>query len=73
MVDDILVIAEIKFASLTEPHLGKRSDLINRAKQYEQAGVDAISLIIEQRIFKGDLSDVVKVKKHVSLPILVKD
>jgi len=73
MVDDILVIAEIKFASLTEPRLGKRSDLISRAKQYEQAGADGISLIIEPRIFKGALSDVVKVKKHVSLPILVKD
>jgi len=73
MADDFLVIAEIKFASFTEPHLGKRSDLISRAKQYEQAGADAISLIIEQRIFKGDLSDIAKVKKHVSLPILVKD
>lgn len=73
MVDDILVIAEIKFASPTDPNLGRRSDLINRAKQYEQAGADAISLIVEPHIFKGDLSDVAKVKKYVSLPILVKD
>lgn len=73
MDDDILIIAEIKFASFTELHLGKRSDLIRRAKQYEQAGADAVSLIAEQRIFKGELSDVAKVKKYVSLPILVKD
>lgn len=70
---DIAIIAEIKFASPTEPRLGARENLIGRAKQYEQAGADAISLIVEPHIFKGDLSDVLKVKKTVSLPILVKD
>lgn len=70
---DIAIIAEIKFASPTEPRLGAKSDLVKRAKQYQQAGADAISLIVEPHIFKGDLSDVAKVKKTISLPILVKD
>lgn len=70
---DIAIIAEIKFASPTEPRLGTKSDLVKRAKQYKQAGADAISLIVEPHVFKGDLSDVAKVKKAVSLPILVKD
>lgn len=70
---DIAIIGEIKFASPTEPRLGTKSDLVKRAKQYEEAGADAISLIVEPYIFKGDLSDVGKVKKTVSLPILVKD
>lgn len=70
---DVAVIAEIKFASPTEPSLGTKSDLVKRAKQYEEAGTDAISLIVEQKVFKGSLSDVAKVKKTVSLPILVKD
>lgn len=71
--DKIAVIGEIKFASPTEPRLGTKSDLIRRAKQYERAGADAISLIVEPDVFKGSLSDVVKIKKTVALPILVKD
>lgn len=70
---NIALIAEIKFASPTEPSLGTRSDLTRRAKQYEQAGADAISLIAQPHVFKGDMADVTKVKKTVSLPILVKD
>ncbi len=70
---NIAIIAEIKFASPTEPNLGMRENLVKRAKEYEQAGADAISLIAEKNIFKGDMADVAKVKKHVPLPILVKD
>ena len=66
-------IAEIKFASPTNPHLGSSDELLQRAKQYEKAGADAISIITEKYYFKGDTSFVSQVKKEVSIPVLQKD
>lgn len=67
------LIAEVKFASPTNPYLGSSKELIERVKQYEKAGADAISVITEKHFFKGDVSFVSKVKKHISLPVLQKD
>lgn len=67
------LIAEIKFASPTNPSLGSEKDLLQRAKAYEAAGVDAISLITEPHFFKGDVSFVSRVKTVVKIPVLQKD
>lgn len=67
------IIAEIKLASPTEKRLGNKSEIITRAKQYEQAGATAISVITEKKIFKGDPKFITEIKKFVSLPILQKD
>lgn len=67
------LIAEVKFASPTNPNLGSVKDLLERVKTYERAGADAISVITEKHFFKGDISFVPEVKKHISLPILQKD
>lgn len=69
----IKLIAEIKFASPSNPHLGTPEELLERAKEYEQAGADAISVITEKHYFKGDVSFISEIKKHFSLPILQKD
>ena len=69
----VALIAEIKFASPTNPHLGSSSDLLERVKQYEHAGADAISVITEKHFFKGDPAFVTQVKKIVTLPVLQKD
>lgn len=69
----LAIIAEIKLASPTHKHLGNEDEIINRAKQYEQAGADAISVITEKNIFKGDPSFIAEIKQAVSLPILQKD
>lgn len=69
----LAIIAEIKLASPTHKHLGNKSGIINRAKQYEQAGAAAISVITEKDIFKGDPRFITEIKKVVSLPILQKD
>jgi len=71
--DGFILIAEIKFASPTSPHLGSPKDLLQRAKEYEQAGADAISVITEKHFFKGDPAFVTQVKEAVTLPVLQKD
>lgn len=67
------IIAEIKFASPTNPNLGSPEDLLDRAREYQKAGADAISIITEKHIFKGDIEFVRQVKKVVNIPILQKD
>ena len=69
----IRIIAEIKFASPTNPRLGTGVNLIKRAKEYEQAGADAISIITEKHFFKGDSVFITECKKNSSLPVLQKD
>ncbi|HEX8931651.1 MAG TPA: bifunctional indole-3-glycerol phosphate synthase/phosphoribosylanthranilate isomerase, partial [Patescibacteria group bacterium] len=71
--NDIGIVAEIKFASPTNPNLGDPKDLLERAKLYAESRVNAISLITEPHFFKGDVSLVSKVKRYVELPILQKD
>ena len=71
--EKVKLIAEIKFASPTNPNIGSSEDLLKRAKEYEKAGADAVSIITEKHFFKGDISFISKVKQHVSLPILQKD
>ena len=68
-----VLIAEIKFASPTKPQLGSSKDLLKRAKEYENAGADAISVITEKHFFKGDVSFVSRVKEAVRIPVLQKD
>lgn len=71
---DIGLIAEIKLASPTTGKLGNKTDLLNRLLDYQTAGADAISVITENKIFKGSPDLVTTIKKSVSeLPILQKD
>lgn len=67
------IIAEIKFASPTEKNLGSEKELIKIAKLYQKSKADAISIITEKSVFKGDPSFVTKVKPIVNLPVLQKD
>lgn len=70
---NVSLIAEIKFASPTSPHLGSKEELLDRAKRYEKTGADAISIITESHFFKGDVAFVSQVKKTVGIPVLQKD
>lgn len=67
------VIAEIKLSSPTQPFLGKEIEIIKRAKDYQYAGVDAISIVTEKHFFNGNPAFVGKIKKVVPLPVLQKD
>ncbi|MBU6144261.1 MAG: indole-3-glycerol phosphate synthase TrpC [Acidobacteria bacterium] len=69
----VSVIAEIKRAS---PSKGDLSEIPHPAKlaiEYQVAGAAAISVLTEQRQFKGSLDDLTEVAAVSSVPVLRKD
>ena len=70
---NVTVIAEIKRASPSKGHLADISDPAALARIYETAGASAISVLTEQRLFRGSLEDLESVRAAVSIPILRKD
>ncbi|MFH0947741.1 MAG: indole-3-glycerol phosphate synthase TrpC [Elusimicrobiota bacterium] len=69
----INLIAEIKKASPSAGEIISNFDVEKIAKQYEEAKVDAISVLTETKYFQGDISYIDLVKRVSSLPILRKD
>jgi indole-3-glycerol phosphate synthase len=69
----INLIAEIKFASPSAGRIRPKTDPLVIGRIYEDAGAAAISLLTDQRFFQGDLNQLPRLKKAVSLPILRKD
>jgi indole-3-glycerol phosphate synthase len=69
----INLIAEIKFASPSAGLIRKKADPISIGHIYQDAGAAAISLLTDQRFFQGDLEQLPRLKKAISLPILRKD
>lgn len=67
------IMAEIKLRSPSGGVLGSATEIITRAKAYQQAKVDVISVITEPKCFGGDTAFIPLLKKHVQLPILQKD
>ncbi len=69
----ISLIAEIKFASPSAGLIREKTDPTSIGRIYEDAGAAAISLLTDQRFFRGDLKQLPRLKKAISLPILRKD
>jgi indole-3-glycerol phosphate synthase len=67
------VIAEIKRASPSKGDLAQIPDPAALASTYAQAGASAISVLTEERKFKGSLADLVAVRAAVTVPVLRKD
>ncbi|AEF17502.1 Indole-3-glycerol-phosphate synthase [Thermoanaerobacterium xylanolyticum LX-11] len=71
--EDISIIAEIKKASPSRGTILDDFDHIKIAKLYEDANIEAISVLTEKNYFKGDDSYINDVKEVTSKPILRKD
>ena len=69
----IQVIAEIKRASPSKGDLAPIPDPAALAATYASAGASAISVLTEERKFKGSLADLVAVRAAVAIPVLRKD
>lgn len=69
----IKVLAEIKRASPSKGDLSEIADPVELAQIYERFGAAAISVLTEERKFKGSLADLAAVRKAVRVPLLRKD
>jgi indole-3-glycerol phosphate synthase len=71
--DTVHILAEIKRASPSRGNLAAITDPAALADVYQSAGASGISVLTEERKFKGSLKDLQDVRKAVSIPILRKD
>jgi indole-3-glycerol phosphate synthase len=66
-------ICEVKKASPSKGIIAHDFDYVQIAKDYENAGVTAISVLTEPEFFMGDYQYLTEIKQNVSLPLLQKD
>ncbi|MFQ5455885.1 MAG: indole-3-glycerol phosphate synthase TrpC [Nitrospirota bacterium] len=69
----IRLIAEIKRSSPSRGVIRERLDVVEVAREYEEGGASAISVLTERNFFEGKVEYLSSVKKASSLPILQKD
>jgi indole-3-glycerol phosphate synthase len=71
--DGMRLIAEIKRSSPSKGDLDAISNPVSLAMDYQSGGADVISVLTEERRFKGNISDLLAVRSEVNLPVLRKD
>lgn len=71
--DRIKVIAEVKRASPSRGDLSEIPDPAALARTYASHGASTISVLTEERKFKGSLDDLRAVRAAVDIPVLRKD
>ncbi|AYG04913.1 indole-3-glycerol phosphate synthase TrpC [Gryllotalpicola protaetiae] len=71
--EQIKIIAEVKRASPSRGHLSEIPDPAQLAVTYQTGGASAISVLTEERKFKGSLADLEAVRSAVTIPVLRKD
>jgi indole-3-glycerol phosphate synthase len=69
----IKIIAEVKRASPSRGALADIPDPAALASSYEAGGASAISVLTEERRFRGSLADLAAVREAVSIPVLRKE
>jgi indole-3-glycerol phosphate synthase len=69
----VAVIAEVKRSSPSKGALASIEDPAALAAEYEAGGASVISVLTEQRRFKGSLADLDAVRAAVDVPVLRKD
>jgi indole-3-glycerol phosphate synthase len=67
------ILAEVKRASPSKGALADIKDPALLAETYQSSGASAISVLTEERKFKGSLQDLASVRARVSVPLLRKD
>lgn len=69
----IAIISEVKRASPSKGLIAEDFDYLNIAKEYEEAGVSAISVLTEPYFFQGSDNILKEISENVKTPILRKD
>ncbi len=71
--EDIAIIAEVKKASPSKGLIAEDFDYLKIAKEYEEAGASAISVLTEPYFFQGDDDYLKEIAEAVDIPVLRKD
>jgi len=71
--DGMRLIAEVKRSSPSKGNLAEIADPKELAGKYQEGGADVISVLTEERRFKGSIADLLSVRSSVDLPVLRKD
>lgn len=71
--DAVSIIAEVKRASPSKGALASIDDPAALAGEYEAGGASVVSVLTEQRRFRGSLADLDAVRGRVEIPVLRKD
>ena len=71
--EGLSIIAEVKKASPSKGLIAEEFDYLDIAKEYETAGVSAISVLTEPYFFKGSNDYLKEIACEVDVPILRKD
>ncbi len=72
-VPGMSVIAEVKRSSPSKGALAAIDDPASLAAKYEAGGASVVSVLTEQRRFKGSIADFVSVRSEIAIPVLRKD
>ena len=67
------LIAEVKRSSPSKGELAVIADPVSLAKSYQEGGADVISVLTEERRFKGSISDLISIRAAIEIPVLRKD
>lgn len=67
------IIAEVKKASPSKGILRENFSPVEISKAYKEGGASCLSILTDQKFFKGDLKYINLIKDNVDLPILRKD
>ena len=71
--DGMRLIAEIKRSSPSKGDLSAIENPVSLARDYQSGGADLISVLTEERRFKGNIADLIAVRSAVDVPVLRKD
>jgi indole-3-glycerol phosphate synthase len=71
--EHVKILAEVKRASPSKGQMAEIPDPSELAKIYARNGASAISVLTEERKFKGSLQDLIAVRASVDIPLLRKD
>ncbi len=71
--DQLGMIAEVKKASPSAGDIATDIDPVEQAVKYANAGASAISVLTDEKFFKGKLEYMTKVAASVGVPVLRKD
>ncbi|MHB2037310.1 MAG: indole-3-glycerol-phosphate synthase [Nitrososphaerales archaeon] len=67
------IICEVKFSSPSAGEIRNRGSASEIAKEMENGGAVALSVLTEPKNFGGSMSNLISVRKQTSLPIIMKD